>query len=181
MLRVVGLISGRIFVGQPLNRDEEFLHSSIHFAVDSSSASRKLLKYPKILRPLAQYFIPELRAIPKYLRIMSRLIGPVLKERLDAEAHDPNYVKPTDMMQWLMDTCLPEKRGDPEFHALGQLNASFAAIHNTAMGLVHNIYDIAARPEYVQPLREEYKEVLAVNSGSPLTKPSLLKLEKVLS
>jgi hypothetical protein len=109
---------------------------------------------------------------------MSRLIGPVIKERLEAEAHDPNFVKPSDMTQWLLDNSPPQKRGDAEFHAIGQLNASLAAIHTTTTGLTHFIYDIAARPEYVEPLREEY-DVMAGDSGSLSTKMDLAKLKKV--
>jgi cytochrome P450 len=124
--------------------------------------------------------MPRLRDIPKHLKIMSRLIDSVVKERLEAEEQDPNYVKPADMTQWLIDNCPPEKRMDTEFHALGQLNTSFAAIHTTTGALTHNVYDMAAHPEYMEPLREEYEQVLATDGGF-LTKQSMTKLKKVSS
>lgn len=169
-----------MFVGRPLNRDEDFLYSTIHYTIDVINGARALLRYPKIARPLAGHFIPEVRAIRKHRKIISRLVGPMVKERLEAEAHDPNYVKPSDMTQWLLDNSPPQKRGDADFHGIDQLNASFAAIHTTTTQLTHFIYDIAARPEYVKPLREEY-DAVAADSGSLLTRKDLAQLKKVSS
>jgi hypothetical protein len=181
LLRVVALISGRIFLGTPLNRNEDLIQTTIRFTIDILDSSRELLRYPKFLRPIALFFIPGLRAIPTHLRTISRILGPVIKERIKAQEQDPELAKPSDMMQWIMDNCPPEKRGDVDFYTLGQLNLSFVATHTTTMASTHAIFDLATWPEYQQELRQELDEVIAEDGGILSQKQSLTKLKKVSS
>ena len=56
-----------------------------------------------------------------------------------------------------------------------QVGLALAAIHTTSNLITNVVYDLAAYPEYIEPLREEIKAVLA-EDGS-LMKTSLLKLK----
>jgi hypothetical protein len=48
--RLTALLAGRVFVGQPLNRDDEYLRSSINFTLDISAAGRESVVYHPMIR-----------------------------------------------------------------------------------------------------------------------------------
>ena len=58
-----------------------------------------------------------------------------------------------------------------------QLTASMAAIHTTTLTVSNILYDLAARPEYVEPLRAELEAVLKDEPVPWLTKSSIPKLK----
>jgi len=67
-----------------------------------------------------------------------------------------------------------------------QMTLGFAALHTTSQATFHAILDMAARPQYIQPLREEIERVLQEdgydrdNEGFPkLKKSSMPKLRKL--
>lgn len=59
------------------------------------------------------------------------------------------------------------------------MTASQAAIHTTSMQLTNTIYNLAGRPEYLKPLREEIEEVLAGEPDGILTRNGMSKLKKL--
>lgn len=70
------------------------------------------------------------------------------------------------------------EEADNDFIASIQLKLSFAAIHTSAAAPTQMLYDLCARPEYIQPLRDEIDEVMARNDER-MTKQSLRKLIKM--
>ena len=93
------------------------------------------------------------------------LLIPVINDRWEKEASKgESYEKPADVIQWMMDLA-NEKESPPEnlatryvFTIVGSMFAVTSAIKDT-------LYDICARPEYVEPLREELKHVLKEDAG----------------
>ena len=63
LLRVVAQASARIFVGFPMCRNEEWLECSTKFALDVMTGGEKLKQWHPWLRPLAQYWVPEMTCI----------------------------------------------------------------------------------------------------------------------
>jgi len=55
---------------------------------------------------------------------------------------------------------------------------SFAAIHTTTSAICQILYDLAARPEYLQPLRDEIDQVIQ-EDGYDKDGEGFLKLKKV--
>ena len=53
---------------------------------------------------------------------------------------------------------------------------NFAAIHTTSVTLTNVLFDIAARREYVEPLREEMEEVIRAHGW---TKEGMGKMRKL--
>lgn len=76
-----------------------------------------------------------------------RYIAPIIEDRqkmMDTEG----YKKPTDFLQWLMDSAQGiETRSD--CLASRVLLINFASIHTTTISFTHVIYDLAIHPEYV--------------------------------
>jgi len=176
VLRIVALISGRVFVGAPLCRDEEWINISINYTVDSMKAAYMLWTYKPWQRPFVAPIIKEPRLIQKHYTDAKRLLSPIIQGRLH-EMKNPDFERPDDMIQWAIENA--KERADDILHqADTHLNVSLAAIHTTTMNASHVLYDIAARPEYIAPLREELERVLREDNGK-LIKTSMTKLRKL--
>ena len=173
---IVARISARVFVGPDLCRDTKWLHTSIHFT-KSLGMTRNLLRlFPAALRPVAARLLPSYWRIYSNLSAAQRMICPIIRERRAAEASDPNYEKPNDFLQWMMDEARPGE-DHPNDIAHRQLLVSLASIHTTSMQVSHFIYDICSHPEYFEPIREEIVSVLREDGG--FKKPTLNKLRKM--
>lgn len=57
----------------------------------------------------------------------------------------------------------------------GQLALALTAIHTTSSALTRVIFDLCQHPEWVEPLREEVRRVLAEDGGE-WRKSTLLKM-----
>lgn len=111
----------------------------------------------------------------KHLVTITRLIKPLVEERVQGKPQE--FANMTD---WNMENSPLSKRFDLKYQAMQQLQVSFLAIHTTAKLLTNICFDLAAHPEYIQPLRDELEEVLDAHDGE-LTKTALLKLKKMES
>ncbi|KAH7028649.1 cytochrome P450 monooxygenase [Macrophomina phaseolina] len=177
--RIAAILTGRVFVGAPLNRNEKWIKTSIDFTHDVYVGGSKLRKWHYLLRPVvARFLVPEIRKVWKQQDIARRLLVPIMEERSEAQKQ-PGYNKPDDLIQWLMDNATKEKN-PTNFARLAELQllASFAAIHTTALTCTHVLFDLAARPEYIEPLRKELDEVEA-RFGTLHEKRALSQLSKL--
>lgn len=151
------------------------------FATDVMIGGEKLKAWRPILRPIAQYLIPEVRRIQADHEEAYQLLRPILeaRERAQEELGD-EYKKPNDMLEWVRARATKnnDKSVDYREQANIQLLTATAAIHTTRLATLHVLFDLAARPEYIDPLREELREVLAETNGV-LTKQTLTHLKKL--
>ncbi|CAJ2505364.1 Uu.00g127580.m01.CDS01 [Anthostomella pinea] len=179
LLRVVAQASARIFVGYPMCRNEEWLDCSTSFAMDAMNGGEKLKQWHPYLRPVAQWFVPEMRRIRGDHRHALALFLPEL-ERRAAKAGDSDVVPQNDMIEWMIERA--RNTGDKSFDSKELANlqvlTATAAIHTTRLAIIHTLYDLAARPEYVQPLREEILEVTRDSNGI-LQKQHLTQMKKL--
>jgi hypothetical protein len=177
LLRIVALISGRIFVGLPLCRNDDWIRISINFTVVSFKASQKFWTIPAWKRPFAVPFCDETNAIKKHRAEAVELLAPVIQKRLD-QMGDSAFKRPEDMIQWVLENAKDGGERSVERQADLQLTLSMAAIHTTSTTVLHCLYDLCTHPEYIQPLREEIEAVLAEGNGK-FIKKSITKLWKL--
>ncbi|KAK5456837.1 hypothetical protein LTS15_004617 [Exophiala xenobiotica] len=170
LLRMIAILSGRVFVGSPLNRNEEYLEALMGYTLDCFNGAAKLHEYPKILHPLARYLVPELGNVWRHYNTFHKFLTPVVTARNSGEKKD-------DLLQWIIENA-GEKRYDMRFVTEGQLNLSLAAIHTTTNTLLHAFYDLAAHPEYIEPLREEAQAVMDTE-GAMISKANVVRLRKL--
>ena len=157
----------------------QWLDCSTKFALDVMVGGEKLKHWHPWLRPIAQYFIPEVTQIHSDHRRALELLLPELKKR-QARSNDPDAPVYNDMIQWMQDRAKntgDRSFGEKELVNLQMLTAT-AAIHTTRLAIIHVLYDLAARPEYIKPLREEVLEVMN-ESGGTLEKQHLTQLKKL--
>ena len=167
---IVARATSQMFGGSQLSQNEEWVHSIIELGGDVFIAAQKIKRTPKILRPVAQYFIPELGKIKDHHATARRVIIPILKER------ETQPEKPSDFLQWMSNSALgPEK--DKAFIASTLLKLSFDAIRTSAAALTQLLYDLCVMPQYIKPLRDEVQESLAEHGS--FTKEALFRLDKL--
>ncbi|KAK2753894.1 hypothetical protein FQN54_007253 [Arachnomyces sp. PD_36] len=178
LLRIVALMSGRVFVGPKICRDEDWIEASIAYTLDTFMGSAKLKRWSLALRPLLALFFSETLRVKQHHATARRLLVPIMEARARA-LKDPKYVRPNDMIQWIMDQSSVEK-SPPSFEkqAEMQLLIGLAGIHTTTLTCTQALFDLAARPEYIEPLREEAKQVMK-ETGGKLEKKDIAKLVKL--
>lgn len=161
--RLIALSTSRMMAGDALRENEEWLNVASNYAVNVGITILLLRPVPKYLRPIVAPFLLTVRTMKKQLRFAKDLFIPMIHERRLAEqVKDPNYTKPDDFLQWMMD--LSEEKNevlDPDtlaHHML--LLVTLAVTHTSTMALCHCLFDLVTRPEYIEPLREEMTRTL---------------------
>lgn len=184
-LRIVAIVSGRIFLGPELCHDERYIEAAINYTLDVFAARAAITKISPWLRPFRAPFLAEVAQLRRREDDFDDIIRPIVRARLDAERTDPGgYVKPDDMLQWLLDGKAKEAAAkgvelpDDRYLAKMQLGISLAAIHTTSMMVTNAFYDLAAYPGVLAELREECSTVLAAHGGV-FTSPALQSLKKL--
>ncbi|KAF2873043.1 cytochrome P450 monooxygenase-like protein [Massariosphaeria phaeospora] len=177
LAKMVAKISGRVFVGPELCRNAEYLDGAVNFTMDLMSAQRAVKRMRPWLRPILAPRLPEVRRLRVREANATAFIRPIVQARRDAEKNDPEWQKPDDMLQWLFDLG-PQYALDTPKMAKLQLGLSFAAIHTTTVTTTNILYTLAVNPQYIQPLREEIRTVIASNGGV-LSHSALQQMEKL--
>ena len=133
---------------------------------------------PDCLKPLAAYLLPHAWAVAKCLRQAKRKIGPIVEERHRLEASGScDYQKPNDFFPWMIDEARDGREKTPTNLVHRLLVLALASVHTTSMATTQVIFDLCARPEYINPLRNEIQDAIVQNGG--WEKTTLSKMWKV--
>ncbi|TVY92981.1 Cytochrome P450 monooygenase [Lachnellula willkommii] len=182
LARIVALLSGRVFVGRPLSREEEWVSSTTQFAAHAHLARLAILEWPRWMRPFVAPFLPEIQRLNMHKTRGAQLLTPMLKDCLARAQGEKSGLEGYEdeqgtMISWLLRHMDQKQRADPLLLGVNQMMLSFAAILTTSMSICHIVYDLACRPEYVEPLRKEINEVLR-EDGYDIDGEGCLKLKK---
>ncbi|KAI1818687.1 cytochrome p450 monooxygenase [Poronia punctata] len=173
--RLIAFLSGRTLVGLPLSRTPEWIDAAINVTLNAMAGSGKLWEFPSWSWPLVQYFLPETKGVRMYFDKTAKMLAPLLKERKKQMA-DPDFEPPADMTSWLVQHA----KGDPwslKYHTRQHIVLNIAAIHTTSGQLSNTLYELAKRPEYLEPLRDEIEH--HAGPDAVLTKQSLFQMKKM--
>ncbi|KAL2072977.1 hypothetical protein VTL71DRAFT_10301 [Oculimacula yallundae] len=177
VLRLICRISGRMSVGPELNRNTEWIDISSEWTRNVFISAVKLKMLPKILRPIGSYFIPEIKKCRRQNIRARELLQPIIQKR-EREEVLPGYEKPNDAIEWLRDAVPEDDKENYTFFGIGQLAIGALSIH-TVSHLTTNVFlNLAAYPEYVPILREEYENI-SKECGNEFTLESMAKLKKL--
>lgn len=132
LVRIIAIVSGNIFLGPDLCRNEEYIAISTGYTVDAFTCIFILAALPSWLRHFAKYLIPHYYRIGAYRMRARKFLKPIIKERRDAESN-PGYDAPDDLLQWTINKAhkWPEMKSDNDIAQM-QLRLSLAAIHTTS-------------------------------------------------
>lgn len=159
MVQIMAFVTGRLFVGTSLSRKEDWRKLSIRYTIDAFDSAAALRRWNPWLRHFVKHFLPEVRRVWQDFSDATKWITPVIKQRIVDENLD-DYKKPNDSIQWMLDALPASAKEDFAFQARGQLGLSAAAIHTTGNLATYVMLDLAARPEYMEILRQEVKDVV---------------------
>ena len=84
-----------------------------------------------------------------------------------------------NLLSWMIEIA-DNDEGDPASLAHLEVVMSLASIHTTQMNAVHCLYDLITRPEYIEPIQCEIRDVLREDGGwRQWQKSSFTKLRKL--
>ncbi|KAB8272529.1 cytochrome P450 [Aspergillus minisclerotigenes] len=183
-LRLVARAGARVFVGPELCRTEKWLTASIDFTKNIFMTITLLRPIPSFLHPIIGPMLPSSRSLDTQLRyVQDELLGPeIVKRRQRQASGDPDYEKPDDFLQWMIDLAQNDKEGDPGNIAHRLLGlTSMAVVHTSAMSITHGLYDLITMPQWLEPLRQEIQEIMPDwKSSSYSSLVSLRRLDSFL-
>ncbi|KAK3326799.1 putative cytochrome P450 monooxygenase [Apodospora peruviana] len=169
LLRLVARISSRVFLGEELCRNEEWLKVTREYTVDSFKAAEYLRFFPTWTRPFVHWFLPSCRVARGHVATARRVIAPVLQKRRE-QKNSNEKVEFDDAMEWFE----KEAKGQEYDPAISQLVLSMAAIHTTTDLVSQVLTDLCKHPEIVEPLR---KEIVACLEDGGWKKTSLYNMK----
>ncbi|KAL8689118.1 MAG: hypothetical protein Q9218_005130, partial [Villophora microphyllina] len=157
--KVIAHMTAKVLIGPPLCRDTEVLQLFCDYANAVPLSGWFITKFPGIMKPLAAAMTPA----PKIAKRLHTIITGIARER---RAHPPK--SPNDMLDYLMH-WVDENPGYSDVHAVRQIVVSvFGALHTTTQRgqvLVHCLFELATRQEYIKPLRDEVSQCLDSHGG----------------
>ncbi|RPD64698.1 cytochrome P450 [Lentinus tigrinus ALCF2SS1-6] len=178
ILNIVARTSNRVFVGLAICRNQEYLNLAIRFTLDVVKDAFLVRNLPESMRA----------SFSRYLgsgKRTARQAIPHLKPLLDdrraklIEHGDAYPGKPNDMLQWILEEAIPRSYTDVQIIERILL-VNFAAIHTSSMSLSHALLDLAAYPEYIQPLREEVEAIVAAEGWTKAGMGKMWKIDSFL-
>lgn len=174
LLKTVARLSSRVFLGEEICRNQDWLRITVEYSVHSFLAAESLRIWPKMLRPIASRLLPGCRQVRAEMDEARRIITPVLEarraENLQALRNSQTAKQYNDAMEW-MEKSAKGRKYDP---AVGQMAFSVAAIHTTSDMMTQLIYDLCGKDDLIKALRDE---VITVLSEDGLQRTSLYKLK----
>jgi hypothetical protein len=133
LVHMVAKITGRVFVGPELCRNEDYLDSAINYTMDVINVQQSVKLIKPWLRPILAPRLPAVKRLRKREKMAEDLLKPIVQARLDAERDDPNYKSPDDMLSWFMSRNDEFGGHSSALLAKMQLGLIFAAIHTTTL------------------------------------------------
>ncbi|KAI1791203.1 cytochrome P450 [Ganoderma leucocontextum] len=180
MLNVVARVSNRVFVGLPLCRNQKYLDIAIAFTIDIIKDRTIINFFPDFMK---SYIARLTTSVKASIRSVIPHIKPLLDERkakiMENGVGESWPGKPNDMMEWILEQAIPRRSSD-ESIAQRILLVNFAAIHTSSNSITHALFDLAAAPQYLQPLREEIEPIIAAAGWTKAAMGNMWKLDSFL-
>ncbi|KAF9235146.1 cytochrome P450 [Melanogaster broomeanus] len=167
---VVCRTANRVFVGLPLCRNPDWVNLNVLFAVDLIKAALVVGLFPRILAPLVARC---LTGVTRTVRRGMKHLRPIIEKRQKyLEKHgNKGADQPNNFLSLLMEEA---EGSDRNIKSLTRrvLSVNFDIFDNFTQAL----YNLAANPQYMQPLREEVESIVESEGWS---KGALAKMRKI--
>ncbi|KAH7908171.1 cytochrome P450 [Hygrophoropsis aurantiaca] len=174
VMQIVCRTSNRLFVGLPLCRDPDWRALNIQFTIDVVKGGAVINLFPRFMSPLVAKYMTT---VPTSIKRGMKHLQPIIEERQRyLDEYGTEWAdKPNDMLSWLMDEAVGEERS---VRNLTQriLTVNFAAIHTSSNSFTQALFNLAANPQYIKPLREEVEAIIEKEGWS---KGAMVKMRKV--
>jgi hypothetical protein len=138
LVSIMAKVSGRVFVGPELCRNQEYLDAGINYTIELLGAQRAIKQINPWLRPFYAPRLPQVQRLRQRERAARDFLAPVVAARREAEKN-PDYQKPEDLLQMFMNRGDDFKVKTPAQLGRALLGIIFAAIHTTTL-VTTNMY-----------------------------------------
>ncbi|PWW77904.1 cytochrome P450, partial [Tuber magnatum] len=159
-------------VGIPICQNLDYLDSVNQFSLNIMKSALIIDTVPWFLRGIVNSFLKKSDAE----NIIIMHIGREFEIRRKAKkSQSTSNIIASDAIQWILDAVPPET---PILKLVQKLMFfNFASVHTTSIALTHILYDLAAHPEFQDPVCIEIEEVLRAEGG--WTKQAITKMKKL--
>ncbi|KAJ7918486.1 cytochrome P450 [Mycena leptocephala] len=161
-LPLLSRVSNRLFIGLKC-RDPDYIKITTEFAHNVTVDAIWLHTIPSVLRPIAARLFGHLETATQGAM---KHVGPILNIVLRWTTN-MDRIGLTLIGLWLLD----EARGHPKRRTVPQLTRQLLN------GFTHALYNLAANPQYTQPLREEIESVLKSEGWTKAAMTKMVKLD----
>ncbi|CAG7854401.1 Ent-kaurene oxidase; AltName: Full=Cytochrome P450 503A1; AltName: Full=Cytochrome P450-4 [Serendipita indica DSM 11827] len=152
VLDVIAKASNRVFVGTPLCRNPEWLSIVIDGATSVVKTAAIINMFPVHLRGIVGWLVSTKDARNRQASVLA-------KDVIEAHLNQVGKAENADFLDSLLSVA-PQEELNVEDITRRIITVNFAAIHTSSLNLTHALYWITARPEYVEPMREEIEAVI---------------------
>ncbi|KAM0433776.1 hypothetical protein ACHAQK_008998 [Fusarium lateritium] len=171
ILDIIARISSRIYLGDQLCRNEDWLAITKTYTTNFYTASTNLRMFPRSLRFIAHWFLPECKKLRHERKEAIKIITPLIQRRrelrqaaMEAGAPIPVF---NDALDWSAQEA--EAAGSSFDPVIFQLTLSLLAIHTTYDLLQQTMIDLGRNTQYIEPLRREVVDLLAAEGWKKTT------------
>ncbi|KAL5339004.1 cytochrome P450 [Aspergillus crustosus] len=181
MHHLIAQLTARIFIGEELCRDRNWIQLAIDYTAHRTAAMKELHAYGRWI-PIVHWFLPSCRALRTAVRSARPLVGKVLearrKETKQTQKPGKKQGESNDALSWI-DGVAGESgaRYDP---TLTQLRLAYAAVHTTSDMMMKVIVAICEHEELIQPLRDEIVAVVKEHGWTEAALAKMVLLDSVL-
>lgn len=179
LLQLVARVSSRVFLGDLLCRNEDWLKITREYTILSFAAAEQLRIWPAPLRPLVHWFLPKCGELRELVRQARALVLPVLEDRRRQKLNLTESEKAkafNDAIEWL-EVAANGTYYDP---VCAQLMLSVAAIHTTTDLACQTMTEIVQHPNIIAPLRQEIADVLQKHGWKKTALSEMKLLDSVI-
>jgi len=126
LTRIIALLSGRVFVGRPLSREEEWIQATTMFTFCCIQARDAINAYPEWARGIAAYFLPEVKRVWAFRKRGGELLKPILDAQMAKEGDEKLHREDTHdeqgtFISWILKYTKESERSDPLVLANNQM------------------------------------------------------------
>ncbi|KAL6229511.1 hypothetical protein BDW75DRAFT_249631 [Aspergillus navahoensis] len=172
---LIAQLTARIFIGEELCRDRDWIQNAISYTAHRTAAMKELHGYGRLI-PLAHWFLPSCRALRGCVRAGRPFVDRVLEARRTAQGKGED--KSVDALSWI--DGVAGENGTKYDATLTQLRLAYAAVHTTSDMMTKVVASLCEHEELLQPLREEIIAVVKEHGWSEAGLAKMVLLDSVL-
>lgn len=129
LTRIITLMSGRLFVGLPLSRNEEWINSSISFTQDAVAASDAIREWNIRLRPFVAPFSSAIKRVKRHNARAGELLAPIIKQKIEEAKFGKSKERAEDQqgaqIGWILSHTKESEKYNPSVMAHNQMTRKF--------------------------------------------------------
>lgn len=163
ILSVVVGITSRVVVGEPLCHQQAWLAVAEGYTMDLIHASAQLKPYPRWARRFIKPWLQSCRRLSMREatadKLVRDMVAAALEKKSDHEMITTKVNSPESVFQWMAESAQGEDRCLSVL-VRKTLFLTLAGVHTVTTAVVHAIFDLCAHPEYMEPLRNEARDLI---------------------